>query len=1112
MAGGILSKALRHIIVVRRSRDSWLGRRTSQMRTRMAAAVIAFFLCGGVCVASRETGSRVFPFVHFTQENSDVSYDGISCLFQDSRGFIWVGTFRGLNRFDGNHFTVYDKTDFGNSSDFIHSIAEDEKGNLWVGTDNGVIIYDYRMDSFRNFTKQSDAGTSIRNKVNNIFSRGGKVWMTVNHQGLFCYDTEKDCLVNYFVEDGKQTLPQGIRTITEDSNGDFWIGLYYSGLYKSDRNFAYMEEVVPSCSDASFRGDNIEAVIESCVDGNSMFILSLHNGLCKLDRKSGVLSRLIEFPEDTVPVDCFYDTGKCLWISTTKGLYCYDIISNEYEMISEDASDRFALSDDYCNAAIVDREGGLWVGTKDGGLNWSSPQQGNFSKYYSCGREPLFNCIVSGFADDGQGHVWVTTEKAGLLKYDIVDDCLSRYALADIQETVCSPRFYAGSLWIGSLHGLLRLDPGTGMLRRYRSFEDALIEDDKCLVVYVSDDDVLYVGTTLGLMKYDADLDAFVHVTGFEGKFITCIDEDSKGRMWISTFANGIFVMDKSGNIVNYTRAGGDLPTDKLSGVYVDAMDRVWILCFSNGFCRYDKIEDKFWHFSRENVPELQSETFFSVLDDRHGNLWLATEAGVTEFNPNTNEVFNYTEEVGLLDNVMKNAALKDADGNLFFGSQNGFVRFNPERFHSVSQQPELVLTDLIVGKQPVVPGEDSPLKTNVNLAREIVLKYRQNSFGVTASVLSLATLANNKVEYWLEGYDVSPHVLKSGQTMFWYGLPSGEYTLHVNASSVPGRWNMDHQSVSVVIKPHPMFSAAAIAGYVFVLLVSIGTAAYFYRRKLRKDEYRRLLEFERDMEYTVLSDSLSTILLIEDDGAIRKQIRAAVSGECNTVSAMSVDGAFSLLDSFRISIVIVDADVRNVDVTTFCSSMMSRGRCRIPVIVLSSDVSQSRLKEFMNNNVSLVVHKPFADDYILACVKNLMNHEKEIAEEISKTAVTMKIRRSNLDEKDEMFLNLLEKAVLDNLGNPDFGSSQLETAMSMSRSSLVRKMKALLGTTPNEYLKNRRISVAAEMLRAGNVRVNEICYAVGFRYPSYFSKCFKDVFGVLPAEYINIRSNDKNI
>ena len=113
-----------------------------------------------------------------------------------------------------------------------------------------------------------------------------------------------------------------------------------------------------------------------------------------------------------------------------------------------------------------------------------------------------------------------------------------------------------------------------------------------------------------------------------------------------------------------------------------------------------------------------------------------------------------------------------------------------------------------------------------------------------------------------------------------------------------------------------------------------------------------------------------------------------------------------------------------------------------------------------------------------------------------------MKIHRLKLDSKDEDFLNLLEKTVLDNLSNADFSSADLEAAMAMSRSSLVRRMKALLDTTPNEYLKQKRLIIAAKMLEENNVRVNEICYAVGFKYPSYFTKCFKEVYGLLPADY----------
>ena len=150
--------------------------------------------------------------------------------------------------------------------------------------------------------------------------------------------------------------------------------------------------------------------------------------------------------------------------------------------------------------------------------------------------------------------------------------------------------------------------------------------------------------------------------------------------------------------------------------------------------------------------------------------------------------------------------------------------------------------------------------------------------------------------------------------------------------------------------------------------------------------------------------------------------------------------------------------------------------------------------------------HRPYIkgdQPFLLqSLIRNVFNKEKTIESAISQSIVSMKIHRLKLDSKDEDFLNLLDKTIMDNLSNPDFDSEALEKAMSMSRSSLVRRMKSLLDTTPNEYLKKRRLSVAAKMLLENNVRVNEICYAVGFRYPSYFTKCFKDAYGVIPADY----------
>ena len=142
-----------------------------------------------------------YHFIHINSSNSGLSYDAVSAVFQDSRGYMWIGTFKGLNRYDGVGFRIYDRDDLSLASDFIHAIEEDDDGNIWVGTDAGVSVYDYVKDRFFPLTAVSDKGTSVSGKVNAI-SRGkdGRMWLTVLHQGLFSYDVSSDTLVNYFVK------------------------------------------------------------------------------------------------------------------------------------------------------------------------------------------------------------------------------------------------------------------------------------------------------------------------------------------------------------------------------------------------------------------------------------------------------------------------------------------------------------------------------------------------------------------------------------------------------------------------------------------------------------------------------------------------------------------------------------------------------------------------------------------------------------------------------------------------------------------------------------------------------------------------------------------------
>ena len=191
-----------------------------------------------------------YPFIHINSSNSALSYDDCRVIFQDSRGFMWFGTYMGLNRYDGKRFTVYDRDDLCGISDFIHTIEEDNTGDLWIGTDGGLLFYDYEADVFRVFDRVSDKGTVIRNKVNHIQRDSrGVIWMAVNGQGLFSYNPQTEEFCNYFVQDGRMNLPTNIRTFEPDHHGGMWIALYYAGLYHCDASMTGLTPVHLAATD-----------------------------------------------------------------------------------------------------------------------------------------------------------------------------------------------------------------------------------------------------------------------------------------------------------------------------------------------------------------------------------------------------------------------------------------------------------------------------------------------------------------------------------------------------------------------------------------------------------------------------------------------------------------------------------------------------------------------------------------------------------------------------------------------------------------------------------------------------------------------------------------------
>ena len=172
-----------------------------------------------------------------------------------------------------------------------------------------------------------------------------------------------------------------------------------------------------------------------------------------------------------------------------------------------------------------------------------------------------------------------------------------------------------------------------------------------------------------------------------------------------------------------------------------------------------------------------------------------------------------------------------------------------------------------------------------------------------------------------------------------------------------------------------------------------------------------------------------------------------------------------------------------------------------IPIIVISAISSVETKIKCMENGATMYIEKPFSQDYLEACIKGVLD-KRRVQKEAWRGAPL--VPNVDLPSRDEDFIMRLDALIAQNIGDSAFTNKQIEEALFISRSSLNRKVKELLGTTPNDYVQKKRLAAAAQMLQAGKVRINEVAYAVGFNSPSYFAKCFKREFGMLPAEYMN--------
>ncbi len=805
-----------------------------------------------------------YYFKNLSVQNG-LSQNTVDAILQDKKGFMWFGTKDGLNRYDGLTFRKYkydERCPESIGNNFIKVLYEDVEGNIWIGTDVGLYIYYPEKDSFHHLTELSIENTRIEHAVTEISGDNqGAVWIAVEAQGMFCYDLKKKELRNYTLK-GFPFITTNVNSFVFDNSGTLWIGCYGNGLFYSKDCLKTLHPYTSPVDNKEFYAND---VVTTIVKGayNCLYVGSVKGGAKELNLTSNKLQDLLSVDENGESVFCrelLVASDSELWIGAESGLYIYNLRTGKYEHLRSSFYDHYSLSDNAIYSLYKDREGGIWIGSYFGGVNYYPRLYRYFEKYYPKGtNNALQGRRVREFCQDNQGILWIGTEDGGLNRFNPKTKTFSFFTPSNAFTNIHGLCLVGDNLWVGTFSkGVRIIDTRTGtIVKTYQKTDSprSLIDNSVFAICYTTTGDI-YLGTLFGLLRYNKQSDDFDQMPELSGRFVYDIKEDSEGNLWLATYANGAYCYNvnkkKWTNYLHDNNNPKSLPYDKVLSIFEDSHRRIWLTTQGGGFCQFHPESETFTCY--DSSDGLPNDVVYQIMEDKEGLLWLTTNNGLVCFQPVTGTMKVFTTANGLLgDQFNYRSSCKTEDGTIYFGSIDGFIAFNPKNFSENKYPPTIAITDFFLFGKEVHTGDlSSPLEKSITFSDRLVLQPNQNSFSLRVAALDFQAPRMNRIMYKLEGFDTDWLTVGESPILTYSNLRYGNYTFRAKVSNSDGVWN--EKEISLNIRILPPFYLTVWAYCVYILLF-MGCSLYvvlYFRRRSSEKHRRQMEKFEQEKEREV--------------------------------------------------------------------------------------------------------------------------------------------------------------------------------------------------------------------------------------------------------------------
>lgn len=942
-----------------------------------------------------------------------ISQSTIEAIFQDSEGYIWLGTNDGLNRYNGYEFKIYNYEEYQNSISHngITDITEDKYGNIWVNTVSGVNKINKKTEKISNYTeingkiKEDSTTEIIVTKDNNI--------LVGTYEGLNIYNAKEDRF-DIILEQKDGILSSCIYSIDEDINGNIWIGTEL-GLNKLSKDFKVLETYTSESEIYNIFCDDENGFVWAGSDSS---------GLLKIDTKTKEVKQYINNIEDlnSLPANqvgaIIRDSKGNLWVGTTNGLARYNEKNDSFDVYKNKVYDKNSLVYNDVRSIIEDREGVLWVGTYSGISIFDTESS---IKYYNAGLDDgylLSENMVHGIYEDDEGYLWVGSRIKGVNIIDRENNTSKSINMENnnvIQSnSINDITVYKDFIFVATDAGVLKINKKENTIQNY-NLEDGLIGEN-VKDIFVCDKNYLWIGSTNGLNLLDIENDKIIDMTDYvdEGSYVRYVYQGQDGSYYIGFLRDGgLGIIEPNSKETKYYK---NIPNDKTSissnrvrYINEDSKGNIWIGT-SYGLNKYDPKTKVFKRYTTSDG--IANNTIYGVLVDDNDNIWVSTNKGISQIDTKNNTVNNLSVTDGLQGNEFNgNAAFKSKSGELFFGGINGLNAFYSEDVNSINNKSKVIFDGFKVNDKDYL---------DIN-----GLKFDNNTENIKIKFFTPVYSSNKNIsyEYELIGSNSSKATTKENYVIYNDLLP-GKYTFKVRAVDSRGDIS-DSETIEFSIK-YP-FWMSPIACFIYLVIAILFIINNKYKLKYldrlvksrTKELEEQMIKNEELYNNNIKIEENKNKYLVNLSHELRTPLNVISSTNQLLLELSKKDNIKSDKLAYYIDISERNCNrllnlVNNIlDNTKLQSKMYTLNLKEVDIIYLVEETSLTLIDYIKSKSIELIIDPEveekviLCDDYeIERCIVNLVSNAAKFTPEGGNITITIK------DLDDKVMISVLDTGV----------------------------------------------------------------------------------------------------